>query len=91
MVELSDFIQDVTREIPLEISAPDEMTVQDACKALGVQLDCPLNTSPLVRICKLLDVLAEWMPKNCWFSAILTTTFRRRIGKSISSMPPTRK
>ncbi len=64
MVELSDFIQDVTREIPLEISAPDEMTVQDVCKAFGVQLDCPLNTSPLVRICKLLDVLAEWMPKK---------------------------
>lgn len=64
MVEMSDFIQEVTREIPLEISAPDEMTVQDVCKAFGVQLDCPLNTSPLVRICKLLDVLAEWMPKK---------------------------
>ena len=64
MVELSDFIQKVTREIPLEISAPDEMTVQDACKVLGVQLDCPLNTPPLVRVCKLLDMLAEWMPNK---------------------------
>ena len=64
MVELSDFIQEVAREIPLELSAPDEMTVQDACKALGVQLDCPLNTPPLVRVCKLLDILAEWMPNK---------------------------
>ena len=64
MVELSDFIQEVTREIPLEISARDEMTVQEVCKALGVQLECPLNTSPLMRVCKLLDILAEWMPKK---------------------------
>ncbi len=64
MAELSDFMQEVMREIPLEISAPDEMTVQAVCKAFGVHLDCPLNTSPLVRICKLMDVLAEWMPQK---------------------------
>lgn len=91
MVELSDFIQDVTREIPLEISAPDEMTVQDVCKAFGVQLDCPLNTSPRCEFASCWMFLRSGCRKSCWFSAILTTTFRMRTGKSLSSMPPTRK
>ena len=64
MIQLMELIQTVCRDMPLEVAIPDEMTVQDACKAFGVQLDCPCDTSPLVRICKFMDIHAEWMPKK---------------------------
>lgn len=64
VIELSEFIQDVSREIPLEVVTQSEITVQAACKAVGLRLDCPPSTSPQVRICKLMDIIAEWMPKK---------------------------
>ncbi len=64
MVELTDFIQEVSMEIPVEIDTPNEITVQDVCKALGLRIDCPPSTSPQVRLYKMMDIMAEWMPKK---------------------------
>lgn len=64
VIELSEFIRTVSLEIPLEIDIPNELAVQDVCKALGIRIDCPKDASPQTRIYKLMDIIAEWMPKK---------------------------
>lgn len=64
MLQTSELLQKVCLEIPLDICVPGELTVQDLCKACKVQIDCPPDTPPLMRICKLMDILAEWMPEK---------------------------
>ncbi len=64
VVGLSEFIREASREIPLEIDIPNEITVQDACKMLGLRIDCPADASPQMRLYKLMDIIAEWMPKK---------------------------
>ena len=64
VIALSELIRETSREIPIEIDTQNEITMQDACKALGVRIDCPPDTSPQVRVYKLMDIIAEWMPKK---------------------------
>ncbi len=64
VIELAAFLRTVSIDIPLEIDMLNELTVQDVCKVLGLRIDCPADASPQVRVCKLMDIMAEWMPKK---------------------------
>lgn len=63
-LELAEILREVGRTLAVDIALEDSLSVQEACKALSLRVDCPQTAEPLLRLCKLMDVIAEWMPKR---------------------------
>lgn len=83
--ELTMLLDEVGRTLAADIAREETLSVQEVCKALTVRVDCPHTASPLVRLCKLMDVIAEWMPKKllvlCNLNAYLTEADRSELMK----------